>query len=139
MVMGHGRRGSSHGGRRDGARGSVDYELERLRRELTTAVTLFMKDRENPISKRELAERMKVTPGRVSQILAGDDNLTLRSLAAVSVALDARFRVELVPDKSSSDEAVFTFSESRAPASGIETAPLPPVPPQAAAYPGRPR
>jgi transcriptional regulator with XRE-family HTH domain len=138
MFTDRGRRGSS-GGRRDGARDSVEYELERLRRELTTAVTLFMKDREDPLSKRELAERMKVTPGRVSQILAGDDNLTLRSLAAVSVALDAQFRVELVPSKSASDEAVFTFSEGRAPANGIETAPLPPLPLQAAAYPGRSR
>jgi transcriptional regulator with XRE-family HTH domain len=113
----------------------VDYELERLRRELTTAITLFMKDRDDPISKRELADLMKVTPGRVSQILAGDDNLTLRSLAAVCVALDARFRVELVPDKNGSDTAVFTFGESHGPATPVNG--MAQLPLQAAASPGR--
>ncbi len=34
-------------------------------------------------------------PGRVSQILGGGENLTLRTLAALSTALDARFDVEL--------------------------------------------
>jgi transcriptional regulator with XRE-family HTH domain len=131
MIMDHARRGASRAS-------SVDYEVERLRRELTTAITLFMKDREDPISKRELAKRMGVTPGRVSQILAGDDNLTLRSLAAVCVALDAGFHAELVPSKSTTDEAVFKFGEAHGPAtSGMEPGALPRPPLEAAAYPDR--
>ena len=38
---------------------------------------------------------MGVSPGRVSQILGGGENLTLRTLAAMSTALDARFAVQL--------------------------------------------
>lgn len=74
----------------------VEYELARLPRDVTTAITWFMKERQ--ISKRELAGRMKITPGRVSQILSGDENLTLRTLATVCVALDAHFKVDLVPN-----------------------------------------
>jgi transcriptional regulator with XRE-family HTH domain len=42
---------------------------------------------------------MGVSPGRVSQILGGGENLTLRTLAALSTALDARFDVALNPLK----------------------------------------
>jgi len=48
----------------------------------------------------DLAARMGVSPGRVSQILGGGENLTLRTLAALSTALDARFDVELTALKS---------------------------------------
>lgn len=77
--------------------GTADYEIARLPREVTTAVTWYMK--EHKVSKQELARRMGVTPGRVSQILSGDENLTLRTLAVVCSALDARVQVDLVPAK----------------------------------------
>jgi len=47
--------------------------------------------RERGISRADLAARMGVSPGRVSQILGGGENLTLRTLAALAAALDARF------------------------------------------------
>jgi DNA-binding Xre family transcriptional regulator len=71
-----------------------EYEMARLPRDVTTAITWFMK--ENKVSQADLAKELKVTPGRVSQILSGDENLTLRTLAAVCVALDAHFELELV-------------------------------------------
>src|ERR1700733_2334501 len=71
-----------------------EYEMSRLPRDVTTAITWFMK--ENKISQADLARELKVTPGRVSQILSGDENLTLRTLAAVCVALDAHFEVDLI-------------------------------------------
>jgi DNA-binding Xre family transcriptional regulator len=71
-----------------------EYEMARLPRDVTTAITWFMK--ENRVSQADLAKELKVTPGRVSQILSGDENLTLRTLAAVCVALDAHFDVDLV-------------------------------------------
>ncbi|MER5301758.1 MULTISPECIES: helix-turn-helix domain-containing protein [Streptomyces] len=40
------------------------------------------------IPRTQLAERMGVSPGRVSQILSGDENLTLHSLANIAGALD---------------------------------------------------
>jgi transcriptional regulator with XRE-family HTH domain len=76
---------------------AIEYESARLQRELTTAVSWYMQER--GITKRELAQRLRVTPGRISQIMSGGENLTLRTLATVCTALDAHFRVELVPDK----------------------------------------
>ena len=75
----------------------LEYELARLPRELMTAITWYMKDR--GVTKRELAQRLGVTPGRVSQVLSGDENLTLRTLAAVCAALDAHLQVELTENK----------------------------------------
>jgi transcriptional regulator with XRE-family HTH domain len=71
-------------------------ELARLPRDVTTAITWRMKQLD--VNKAWLAREMGVSPGRVSQILSGDENLTLRTLAAVCVALDARLDVELVPN-----------------------------------------
>ncbi|MCK9518033.1 MAG: helix-turn-helix domain-containing protein [Dehalococcoidia bacterium] len=46
------------------------------------------------VSRSELAERLGVKPPRVTQILAGSGNLTLRTLAHVAHALDARVVIE---------------------------------------------
>lgn len=43
------------------------------------------------ISQRELADRLGVSPGRISQILSGSENLTLRSVAALGWALGVQF------------------------------------------------
>lgn len=103
MVLGRGHGMPATGAATD----AVEYESARLQRELTTAVTWYMDER--GISKRELAQRLKVTPGRVSQILSGGENLTLRTLATVCTALDAHLRVELTPDKPA-DPAHRTFT-----------------------------
>ncbi len=55
---------------------------------------------------------MGVSPGRVSQILGGGENLTLRTLAALSTALDARFDIELSSPKA---EDTFTSRGSAEP------------------------
>jgi transcriptional regulator with XRE-family HTH domain len=49
------------------------------------------------ITQRELGERIGVSPGRVSQILSGEENLTLRSLGALAWALGVRFELRPVP------------------------------------------
>ncbi len=49
------------------------------------------------LTRRELAGRLGVTPGRVSQILSGDENLTIRSLAALGWALGIRFDLHPTP------------------------------------------
>jgi transcriptional regulator with XRE-family HTH domain len=81
----------------DSFHAQTEYELERLPRDMTTAITWYMKER--GITKRELANRLDVTPGRVSQILSGDENLTLRTLATMAAALDAHFQVGLAENK----------------------------------------
>ena len=45
----------------------------------------------------DVAREMGVSRQRVSQILRGNDNLTLKSIVAVAIALDARVEVRLRP------------------------------------------
>ncbi|HEV2252515.1 MAG TPA: helix-turn-helix domain-containing protein [Streptosporangiaceae bacterium] len=71
----------------------IEDELLALVTQLTNEITWYM--RERGLTRADLAARMGVSPGRVSQILGGGENLTLRTLAALSTALDARFDVEL--------------------------------------------
>src|SRR6202034_4330642 len=71
----------------------IDEEMLALVTRLTNEITWYM--RERGITRADLAGRMGVSPGRVSQILGGGENLTLRTLAALSTALDARFGIEL--------------------------------------------
>ena len=75
----------------------VDEELLALVTQLTNEVNWHM--RERGLTRADLAARMGVSPGRVSQILGGGENLTLRTLAALSTALDARFEIELSSPK----------------------------------------
>jgi transcriptional regulator with XRE-family HTH domain len=58
-------------------------------------ITWYMS--EHKVSRADLAQSMAVSPGRVSQILSGEDNLTLRTLSAVMDALGARFEISLHP------------------------------------------
>jgi antitoxin component HigA of HigAB toxin-antitoxin module len=64
-----------------------------LVRVVVDEVTWFMS--EHKISRADLAQSMGVSPGRVSQILSGDENLTLRTLSSVVTALGAEFEVNL--------------------------------------------
>ena len=75
----------------------IDEEMLALVTQLTNEVTWHM--RERGLTRADLATRMGVSPGRVSQILGGGENLTLRTLAALSTALDARFDLELSSPK----------------------------------------
>src|SRR6266702_7251177 len=71
----------------------IDEELHGLVTQLTNEITWHM--RERGLTRADLAARMGVSPGRVSQILGGGENLTLRTLAMLAAALDARFDFEL--------------------------------------------
>jgi transcriptional regulator with XRE-family HTH domain len=54
--------------------------------------------REHKVTRSDLAAAMHVSPGRVSQILSGGENLTLRTLGSVITALGARLEISLHPD-----------------------------------------
>jgi transcriptional regulator with XRE-family HTH domain len=75
------------------AENQIDEELLALVTQLTNEINWYM--RERGLTRADLAARMGVSPGRVSQILGGGENLTLRTLAALSTALDARLDIEL--------------------------------------------
>ena len=71
----------------------IDEEMLALVTQLTNEINWHMRERH--LTRADLAARMGVSPGRVSQILGGGENLTLRTLAALSTALDARFDIQL--------------------------------------------
>jgi transcriptional regulator with XRE-family HTH domain len=71
----------------------IDEEMLALVTQLTNEINWHM--RELGLTRADLAARMGVSAGRVSQILGGGENLTLRTLAALSTALDARFDIQL--------------------------------------------
>ncbi|HEX3964089.1 MAG TPA: helix-turn-helix transcriptional regulator [Trebonia sp.] len=66
-----------------------------LTRAIVDEVAWYMT--QHKVSRADLAQSMGVSPGRVSQILSGDENLTLRTLSSVCTALDADFEVTLRP------------------------------------------
>ena len=75
----------------------IDDEMLALVTQVTNEISWYM--RERGLTRADLAARMGVSPGRVSQILGGGENLTLRTLAALSTTLDAHFDLELSPLK----------------------------------------
>ncbi|MER6508543.1 helix-turn-helix transcriptional regulator [Nonomuraea sp. NPDC001636] len=68
-------------------------EVGGLAQEVVDEITWYM--REHKITRADLATSLGVSPGRVSQILSGDENLTLRTLGAVVDALGARLELTL--------------------------------------------
>jgi transcriptional regulator with XRE-family HTH domain len=109
----------------------IDEEMLALVTQLTNAINWHMQER--GLSRADLAARMHVSPGRVSQILGGGENLTLRTLAALSTALDARFAVELTTLKAGDTYTIRssnTYTTRDAAATQVAPAPgLQPLPP----------
>jgi len=79
----------------------IDEELSRLITQFTNEITWQMRERD--LTRADLANLMGVSPGRISQVLSGGENLTLRTLASLAAALDAHFEVELSPEKQTAD------------------------------------
>jgi transcriptional regulator with XRE-family HTH domain len=71
------------------------FEEELLIGDVTDTIEALL--RSLRLSQRELARRLDISDGRVSQMLAGTGNLTLRSLAAVAWALGMRFELQPKP------------------------------------------
>ena len=96
------RRGVSPGYQADEDR--VGEELSRLITQATDEINWRMC--EDGLTRADLAARMGVSPGRVSQVLSGGENLTLRTLACLASALDGRFELEFRPHKPATDAYV---------------------------------
>ena len=79
----------------------IDEQLSSLITQVTNEINWYM--REGKLTRADLAGRMGVSPGRVSQILSGGENLTLRTLAGLATALDAQFEVTLSPREATLD------------------------------------
>lgn len=59
-------------------------------------------------SRSDLAKAMGVSPGRVSQIMSGDANLTVRTLAAAAEALGADVEIRFSPRPKTADGSLST-------------------------------
>jgi transcriptional regulator with XRE-family HTH domain len=66
-----------------------EYEEAYLVGEVTDSLSALLQ--ELGLSQADLAKRLRVTKGRVSQILSGRQNMTLRTLAAIGWALGVSF------------------------------------------------
>jgi transcriptional regulator with XRE-family HTH domain len=73
----------------------IDEELSSLIAQVTNEINWHM--REHGLTRADLAGRLGVSPGRVSQILSGGENLTLRTLAGLAGALDGQFEIGFGP------------------------------------------
>jgi len=80
---------------------ATEEQLASLITQVTNEVNWQMSQRK--LNRADLASRMGVSPGRVSQVLSGGENLTLRTLASLAVALDGHFELEFRPHKATSD------------------------------------
>jgi len=114
----------------EAAEAQVDEELSQLVTQLTNEINWHMHQR--GLTRADLAGRMGVSPGRVSQVLSGGENLTLRTLASLATALDGRFELSLRPREPVADSG---HGDTRLTATAA-TAPEPQMPsfPQASAF-----
>ncbi len=78
--------------------GDPDYEFDKVAIEVGEQIVARMEER--GLTQADLAREMGVSRARVNQILRGNDNLTLKSIVAVAIALDARVDVQLKPARS---------------------------------------
>ena len=75
--------------------GDPDYEFDGVAIDIGEQIVARMEER--GMTQADLARAMGVSRARVSQILRGNDNLTLKSIVAVAIALDCRVEMLLNP------------------------------------------
>jgi predicted XRE-type DNA-binding protein len=71
------------------------YERESLSLQILEGVQDYMAHQ--GITQHALADSLGISEGRVSQILSGEQNLTLRTLASVAAGLKGHFEIRLQP------------------------------------------
>ncbi len=79
----------------DEFQGDPDYEFTKVAIDIGEQIVARMEER--GMTQADLARAMGVSRARVSQILRGNDNLTLKSIVAVAIALDCRVEMLLQP------------------------------------------
>lgn len=77
----------------DEFQGDPDYEFAKVAIDVGEQIVARMGERE--MTQADLAREMGVSRARVSQILRGNDNLTLKSIVAVAIALESRVDLQL--------------------------------------------
>ena len=78
--------------------GDPDFEFDRIAIDIGEQIVARMEER--GMTQADLAREMGVSRARVSQILRGNDNLTLKSIVAVAIALESRVELQLKRERS---------------------------------------
>lgn len=73
-----------------------DYQAELVK--LAIADALAQRLCKLDLSRTEFASLLGVSQARVTQILAGYSNFTVETLVSAALALDAKIRIELIPN-----------------------------------------
>lgn len=94
--------------------GDPDYEFTKVAIDIGEQIVARMEER--GMTQADLAREMGVSRARVSQILRGNDNLTLKSIVAVAIGLDCRVEVQLKPIPSGAKPAGTSDEQESAPA-----------------------
>lgn len=71
------------------------FIAETILLEITEQIAALMK--KEGLRNKDLAERLGVSRSYISRLMDGGSNLTVKSLAAISVALDARLTIRMNP------------------------------------------
>ena len=77
----------------DEFQGDPEYEFDKVAIEVGEQIVARME--ELGMTQADLARQMGVSRARISQILRGSDNLTLKSIVAVAIGLDSRVDLQL--------------------------------------------
>lgn len=95
----------------DSYKDDFEFRLEELVFELTEQISKKLK--ENKISRKRFAEKLKISPAAVSKILNGNPNFTIRTLLTMADALKTDLSIEFKEKESASSEirSVTTASE----------------------------
>lgn len=75
------------------ARASVDYWLEVALGDFTEDLARRMDDQ--GVTQAELSRRLRATPAYVSRVMGGSENLSLRTMTKLALALDAKIRIHV--------------------------------------------
>ena len=78
--------------------GDPDYEFDGVA--IAVGEQIVARMEELGMTQADLARKMGVSRARISQILRGNDNLTLKSIVAVAIGLDCRVDLQLKHAKS---------------------------------------
>ena len=97
----------------DEFQGDPDYEFAKLAIEVGEQIVARMEER--GMTQADVAREMGVSRARVSQILRGNDNLTLKSIVAVAIALDCRIEFRLQVAEPATDAHERSAAESPTP------------------------
>ena len=77
----------------DEFQGDPDYEFTKVAIDIGEQIVARME--QQGMTQADLARKMGVSRARISQILRGNDNLTLKSIVAVALGLDSHVEVQL--------------------------------------------